>query len=116
MASSWRIWKSFARSQEFLGVNWITVIRYYVDRRRRTRLTTAITRIERVIVCLDKTTTIDSLRGGAGSAAYFGVFDRLIRTEGFKFETRNRRPPTDPVNALLSFGYALLRHDVPGGK
>jgi len=43
------------------------------------------------------------------------VFERLIRTEGFKFETRNRRPPTDPVNALLSF-YALLRHDVQGAS
>lgn len=79
-------------------------------------LQTVITRIEQVSDLLDKTTTIDSLRGleGAGSAAYFGVFDRLIRAEGFKFETRNRRPPTDPVNVLLSFGYALLRHDVQG--
>lgn len=76
----------------------------------------AITRIEQLIVGLDKTATIDSLRGleGAGSAAYFSVFDQLIRAESFKFETRNRRPPTDPVNALLSFGYALLRHDVQG--
>jgi len=59
---------------------------------------------------------IDALRGleGAGSAAYFGAFDRLIRNDKFSFHTRNRRPPTDPVNALLSFGYALLRHDVQG--
>jgi CRISPR-associated protein Cas1 len=38
----------------------------------------------------------------------------MIRAEGFEFKARNRRPPTDPVNALLSFGYALLRHDVQG--
>lgn len=79
-------------------------------------LQTAITRIEQAIAPLDKTATINSLRGleGAGSAAYFGVFDQMIRAEGFKFETRRRRPPTDPVNSLLSFGYALLRHDVQG--
>jgi len=57
---------------------------------------------------------IDSLRGleGAGSAAYFGVFQERIRGTDFCFAKRVRRPPTDPVNALLSLGYALLRHDV----
>ncbi|HVC35555.1 MAG TPA: type I-D CRISPR-associated endonuclease Cas1d [Chloroflexota bacterium] len=56
----------------------------------------------------------DQLRGieGSASAAYFGVFDRLIRSDSFAFEKRTRRPPTDPVNALLSFGYALLTGDV----
>ena len=79
-------------------------------------LQAATTRIEQAIASLDKTTTVDSLRGfeGAGSAAYFGVFNQLIRAEDFEFEARRRRPPTDPVNALLSFGYALLRHDVQG--
>jgi CRISP-associated protein Cas1 len=74
----------------------------------------AVTRIEQAIAPLDQTHSIDSLRGleGSGSAAYFGSFNQLIRAEGFKFEARRRRPPTDPVNALLSLGYALLRHDV----
>lgn len=73
-----------------------------------------IARLEQAIASIEKTNTVESLRGleGAGSAAYFGCFDRLIRAEGFCFEARRRRPPTDPVNALLSFGYALLRHDV----
>jgi CRISP-associated protein Cas1 len=77
-------------------------------------LKSAIARIEQTISPLEQTQTVDSLRGleGSGSAAYFGVFDRLIRAEGFVFEARRRRPPTDPVNALLSLGYALLRHDV----
>ena len=44
---------------------------------------------------------------GAGTAAYFGVFGRLLRGE-WAFERRVRRPPTDPVNALLSYGYTLL--------
>lgn len=75
---------------------------------------TALTQIEQAIAPIERTTSIDSLRGleGSGSAAYFGSFNPLIRAEGFRFEARRRRPPTDPVNALLSLGYALLRHDV----
>lgn len=74
----------------------------------------AIARLEQAIAPINTTGSIDSLRGleGAGSAAYFGCFGQLLRTEGFSFTTRNRRPPLDPVNALLSFGYALLLHDV----
>lgn len=49
---------------------------------------------------------------GAGSAAYFGSFEKLIRAEGFTFEARRRRPPTDAINSLLSFGYSLLAHDI----
>lgn len=77
-------------------------------------LSEQITRLEQAIAPIDQTSTINSLRGleGAGSAAYFGSFNSLIRCDGFSFKTRNRRPPTDPVNALLSLGYALLRHDV----
>lgn len=57
----------------------------------------------------------DVLRGLEGEAAhaYFGVFDQLVRTDGavLRFNGRSRRPPTDPVNALLSFLYTLLTHD-----
>ena len=57
----------------------------------------------------------DSLRGleGVGAAAYFGVFDEMIlnRKADFFFRGRNRRPPLDRVNALLSFAYSLLAHD-----
>jgi CRISPR-associated protein Cas1 len=46
---------------------------------------------------------------GAGSAAYFGVFARLIKCGwSHGFSKRIRRPPTDPVNALLSYGYTIL--------
>jgi CRISPR-associated protein Cas1 len=46
---------------------------------------------------------------GLAARAYFGSFGSLIRKPlGFQFEARNRRPPTDPVNALLSFLYSLL--------
>lgn len=53
-----------------------------------------------------------SLRGleGEGASRYFDVFDQLIlqQKETFFFNSRNRRPPLDPVNALLSFCYSLL--------
>ncbi len=59
---------------------------------------------------------LDRLRGIEGDAAhqYFTVFDQLIyqQQEVFSFSGRNRRPPTDHVNCLLSFVYTLLVHDV----
>ena len=58
---------------------------------------------------------IDELRGNEGEAAasYFSAFPQLvtINEDAFIFSGRNRRPPTDPVNALLSFTYTLLVHD-----
>jgi CRISPR-associated protein Cas1 len=59
-------------------------------------------------------TSIDTLRGFEGSSAsrYFKSFGQLIVNPGFSFLDRNRRPPTDPVNSLLSFGYTLLFNNV----
>jgi len=60
--------------------------------------------------------SLDSLRGleGEAAATYFGVFNVLILhpSTAFVFSGRTRRPPLDPVNALLSFYYTLLTHDV----
>lgn len=62
---------------------------------------------------------LDSVRGIEGQAArlYFGAFDHLIsqQKETFFFRQRSRRPPLDNMNALLSFLYTLLRHDVEAG-
>lgn len=60
---------------------------------------------------------LDEVRGIEGDAAarYFGVFNLLIRENtGFQFDGRNRRPPRDGVNALLSFLYSLLGKDISG--
>jgi CRISPR-associated protein Cas1 len=58
----------------------------------------------------------DTLRGIEGNCAkfYFDVFDELIlkQKNDFFFHERNRRPPRDNMNALLSFLYSLLAHDV----
>lgn len=57
--------------------------------------------------------TVAELMGMEGEAAnrYFSVFDELIRSQGFEFGGRVRRPPTDTVNALLSFAYTLITHE-----
>ncbi len=60
---------------------------------------------------------LESLRGIEGDAAakYFCVFEELINEnfrEEFTFSGRNRRPPRDPVNALLSFVYSILGQDI----
>ena len=58
---------------------------------------------------------IDQLRGIEGELAsrYFSVFDELIlnQKDDFIFQTRNRRPPMDRVNALLSFAYAVVERE-----
>lgn len=58
--------------------------------------------------------SVNSLSGveGRGAAVYFGAFRALITAPGWTFEGRNRRPPRDPVNALLSFGYTVLLHNL----
>ncbi len=61
---------------------------------------------------------LDTLRGLEGECAsvYFRVFDELIlnQKEDFWFHGRNKRPPLDNVNAMLSFGYTLLSNDCAG--
>ena len=63
-----------------------------------------------------KAENLELLRGYEGDAArqYFGIFDRLIvaQESDFRFRQRSRRPPLDNVNALLSFAYTILTHDV----
>jgi len=63
-----------------------------------------------------RSTELDTVRGheGEGARTYFEVFDHLIvaQKEDFVFRERSRRPPLDNMNALLSFLYTLLTHDV----
>lgn len=58
-------------------------------------------------------TSLDELRGIEGQAAalYFDRFDGLITAPDLAFSSRTRRPPLDPVNALLSFLYTLLKNE-----
>jgi len=56
---------------------------------------------------------VDEIMGMEGDAAasYFSIFNELLRGSGFAFGGRVRRPPTDPVNALLSFVYSLVTQE-----
>lgn len=67
--------------------------------------------IQQIQHCQD----LDTLRGIEGNAAtqYYGLFDQFIlqQKNDFQFHGRNRRPPLDNTNALLSFAYTLLAHD-----
>lgn len=62
----------------------------------------------------DSAEDLNELRGleGAGAAEYFRQWPKLIRQIGFRFPGRVRRPPTDPANSMLSFGYMLLMNEV----
>ncbi|AAU37588.1 type I-C CRISPR-associated endonuclease Cas1c [[Mannheimia] succiniciproducens] len=66
---------------------------------------------------LKQAENLDLIRGIEGDAAarYFGVFQHLLAEKnGFGFDGRNRRPPRDGVNALLSFLYSILGKDISG--
>ena len=73
-------------------------------------LAQAIARLRWLMNDARRTQQRDTLRGleGAAAAVYFDHLGQLIRNPQFTFTTRTRRPPRDPVNAALSFGYALL--------
>mgnify|MGYP000132348036 CR=1 FL=1 len=65
---------------------------------------------------VEQSDNLEQLRGYEGEAAsqYFSVFDDLIlqQKQYFYFHNRNKRPPLDNVNAMLSFVYTLLAHDI----
>lgn len=78
---------------------------------------TAVAALNFSLQQLKRADSLDLIRGIEGDAAarYFGVFGQLVKAEsGFAFDGRNRRPPRDSVNALLSFLYSILGKDVRG--
>ncbi|CCQ74037.1 type I-C CRISPR-associated endonuclease Cas1c [Magnetospira sp. QH-2] len=80
-------------------------------------LNAAADRLGRLLRRLPGEATVDGLRGLEGEAGrtYWAAFPKLIGGDPvFVFTARSRRPPLDPMNALLSFLYTLLAHDVRG--
>jgi CRISPR-associated protein Cas1 len=81
-----------------------------------------VEQLKRMVERAEAVESLPELLGIEGNAArlYFGHFDGMLKTEAgerpdgisFDFTTRNRRPPRDPVNALLSLGYSLLAKDL----
>ncbi|MCD6505084.1 CRISPR-associated endonuclease Cas1 [Candidatus Poribacteria bacterium] len=74
-----------------------------------------IKRLESSLPSVDLHETISALMGveGEAAAAYFRAYGKMLRRE-LRFSVRTRRPPLDPVNALLSLGYSLLTSEVAG--
>ena len=81
------------------------------------RLAEPVAALEKQLTYLFEASTLDEVRGAEGiaSAYYFAALAHLIRNPSFTFFGRNRRPPRDPVNAMLSFLYSVLSNDVAGG-
>ncbi len=75
----------------------------------------AIKQLTEAMEWIKEAESLDALRGKEGecAAAYFSVFDQIIlnQKEQFYFNGRNKRPPLDNMNAMLSFGYTLLAND-----
>jgi CRISPR-associated protein Cas1 len=71
--------------------------------------------IEQTLRKLDRNQTVNSLVGAEGiaTAAYFRCFGQMFRKE-LIFTERSRRPPKDPVNAILSLGYTMITNEILG--
>lgn len=85
-----------------------------LNRRRKTEIATQV--IQELLELMQKvrsTTSIESMLGYEGLAAnrYFQAYSTLLNGK-FEFEKRTRRPPTDPVNSLMSLGYTLLSQNI----
>ncbi len=73
-------------------------------------LTQALSGMRRMLGKLEQVNSIEQLMGYEGQAAalYFEVFPLLFSAAGIQMKGRSKRPPRDPVNAILSFGYTIL--------
>ncbi|MEX2530109.1 MAG: CRISPR-associated endonuclease Cas1 [Gemmatimonadota bacterium] len=88
--------------------------RTLLGRNAKPRPEAALIRMQTILRKVEHAESLDELRGLEGNVAalYFGNFARMLRPRDFDaefdFNGRNRRPPRDPINSLLSFGYAML--------
>ena len=72
-------------------------------------------KLDKLSMDAKKASNIEKLLGIEGAAAeiYFGRLDSLLKgDQGFSFQNRNRRPPKDPVNAVLSYLYGVLAKEL----
>ena len=94
----------------------LRAVRDHSDKVDVTALSDAARELCRIGESLDGAAALETIRGREGEAAriYFEQFDQLIvaQKEDFYFRERSRRPPLDNMNALLSFLYTLVTHDV----
>lgn len=77
-------------------------------------LRVAAARLQPMAQTAERAKNLEVLRGVEGAAAriYFSAFPHLIRNPQFSFNGRSKRPPLDPVNALMSFAYTMVTNEV----
>ncbi len=94
--------------------NQIVILRRY-QRNRQSDIEQDITSMKIMRAKIDGTTSVEQLIGYEGQAAksYFKALS-VLADDAFKFDGRNRRPPKDPFNAMLSLGYAVLFNEIYG--
>lgn len=94
-------------------LNMRTLLQRYHRDRPQPAIAAVIERLAWLADRAGRTTRLSALLGveGSAAAAYFSVFKQLFKRD-WDFPRRVRRPPTDPVNVLLSFGYTLLTRDL----
>lgn len=92
-------------------LNQRTMLLRYLREKQEPILQTATAGIEKCLDKLDKVEEVASVMGleGQASALYYKAFKAILKQD-LGFESRVPRPPPDPVNSLLSFGYTLLVH------
>lgn len=95
----------------------VCAARQFIKRHHRNRneadTSSQLKRLEEIALSLPDAQSLPQLRGleGSAGAAYFEAFAQWVKRPP-EFRKRTRRPPRDPVNALLSFGYSLLTAEV----
>lgn len=94
-------------------LNMRTILQRYNRELAHAPIADSIARLDWLAERALRTTQLSALLGveGSASAAYFSVFRQLFKRD-WPFEKRLRRPPPDPVNVLLSFGYTLLTREL----
>ena len=106
---------NFVRSilKSKLRSEWQLLARYGT-RMSSSHIKNAVKDIKELELQLDKTKDVDVVRGYEGAAAqkYFSCFGHIISKSNFKWAGRHKHPSPDPVNAMLSFSYALLANEV----
>ncbi len=98
------------RLQKANVFNLRAILRYYARRGADSIISDTIELMSRIIKQMDESANLNSLMIYEAQARqkYYKCFNSILRDEGFLFIQRTRRPPRDPINALISFGNTLL--------
>jgi len=94
-------------------INQLNEIKRFAKNHPEISLEQKINDLDRILKTIREENSINALLGieGYSTSVYFSTFKKMIKKE-FEFNERTRRPPKDPVNALLSLGYTLITNEI----